>query len=432
MVIHHLALRFYSRGENVNLARWLGSEAPPGRQNVSFPKMRDQTEQKLLENELQRAAKEIADMNQRKDEFLATLAHELRNPLAPIRAGLELMSLAKNDPETLENTRRKMERQTKQLITIVDDLLDISRITRGRLNLRKFHIKLDDIIQTVVESSRPLIEEASHELIVEVPEQPIYVHADPNRLAQALSNLLNNAAKFTPDGGRIWLAAERRNGEVAISVRDTGIGIPEDMLEQIFEMFTQVDRWQGKSQVGLGLGLTLVKSLVQLHGGSIHVTSAGSGRGSTFTIRLPIVPDEAREKHDAPIEQEAEKPAGLRVLVVDDSKPAADTLSKVISLLGNDVRTAYNGEQALSWTEEFQPQVILMDIGMPGMNGYEAAQRIRQQSNGNNILLIALTGWGQASDRDRTKEAGFDHHIVKPAEPAQLRHLLIEAKTRFS
>ncbi|HVT26549.1 MAG TPA: CheR family methyltransferase, partial [Lacipirellulaceae bacterium] len=418
--------RFYAMGITTALRDDKG-------QLIGFMKvMRDQTEQKQLEDELQHVAADLADINNRKDEFLATLAHELRNPLAPIRAGLELMSLAKDDPEILENTRLMMERQTKQLVNLVDDLLDVSRITRGKLSLRKFHVKLDDIIQIVIESSRPHIQAASHELIVNVPAEPIYLHADPNRLAQALSNLLNNAAKFTPDGGRIWLTAEQQNGEVCISVKDTGIGIPNDMLEQIFEMFTQIDRWQHKSDVGLGLGLTLVKSLIELHGGSINVTSEGAGRGSTFSVRLPVASKEALEKRDSPDDVPADKPASLRVLVVDDSKPAADTMSKVIALFGNDVRTAYDGKQALALTEEFQPQVILMDIGMPGMSGYEAAQRIRQQSNGNNILLIALTGWGQDSDRDRTKEAGFDHHIVKPADPSYLRHLLSEAKKRFA
>ncbi len=341
------------------------------------------------------------------------------------------MSLTKDDPETLENTRRMMERQTKQLVTLVDDLLDISPSLRGKLSLRKYRVKLDDVIQTVIESSRPHVEEANHHLNVEIPEEPIYLHADPNRLAQALSNLLNNAAKFTPDGGRIWLTAEQQNGEVSISIKDTGIGIPNDMLEQIFEMFTQIDRRESKSQVGLGLGLTLVKSLIELHGGRITVTSDGLGQGSTFTVHLPVVPPPSQEQKATPKTEASEKSAGLRVLVVDDSSPAADTLSKVISLFGNEVRTAYNGEQALALAQEFNPQVILMDIGMPGMNGYEAAQRIRQQSNGNNILLIALTGWGQDTDRDRTREAGFDQHIVKPADPSHLRHLLVEAKNRL-
>lgn len=382
----------------------------------------DITERKQAEAALQEA-------NRRKDEFLAMLAHELRNPLAPIRTGLELMTLVKNDPVTMEEIRGTMERQTRQLITLVDDLLDVSRITRGRLELRKCRVRLADVVQSAVEAARPLVDEASHHLAIELPEEPLYMDADPNRLAQVLSNLLNNASKYTPEGGRIWLTAQHVGDGVAIRIRDTGIGIPAEMFDRVFEMFTQIGGPQEQGYTGLGIGLTLVKTLVEMHGGSIEVQSDGVKQGSTFTVRLPLLAD-MLEDEVQPARQIDRASAGarLRVLVVDDNEAAARMLSMVVKTLGNDVRTASDGQQAVDLAAEFRPDVVLMDLGMPTMNGYDAARLIRRQPWGREIVLVALTGWGQDEYRQRTREAGFDHHFVKPAEPAELQQLFADLR----
>lgn len=378
--------------------------------------------------ELRRAEEAIREADRRKDEFLALLAHELRNPLAPIRTGLELMKMAKNDPQTLENTRTVMERQTKQLVTLVDDLLDVSRITRGKLELRKSRVKLADIVQSAIEAAQPFIEDADHELTVIVPDAPMYLNADPHRLAQVLSNLLNNAAKYTPDGGEITFSVERQGSDVLIQVRDTGIGIPAHMLDRIFEMFTQVDHSIEKSYSGLGIGLTLAKSLVEMHGGTIGVQSDGPEQGTTFSVRLPLL-------IDIPTVQPPAAPRDIgtaqerRVLVVDDNQAAASLLSSMVKMLGNDVRTAGDGAEAIDVADEFRPDIVLMDLGMHKLNGYDAARHIRKQPWGREMLLIALTGWGQDGDKRRTKEAGFDYHLVKPADPNELQTLLTRQRS---
>lgn len=362
----------------------------------------------------------IAD--RRKDEFLATLAHELRNPLAPIRTGLEVMKLSQDDPDTVEEMRQTMERQTQQLIALVDDLLDVSRITRGKFELRKSQVKMANVLQSAIETSKSFIIEARHDFSVSIPDVPIYLHADPHRLAQVVSNLLNNAAKYTPEGGQISLVVEPQDDIVLVSVTDNGIGIPAEMREQIFEMFAQIEHLADKAYAGLGIGLTLVRSLVELHDGQITVESQGRNRGSTFRVRLPILKTmtEAEQK-PAPV---ATSNGGGRVLIVDDNQAAAKMLGIVVKKLGNEVRCAGDGKEAIEVAAAFRPQVILMDIGMPKMNGYEAAQHIRQQAWGRDMALIALTGWGQEDDQRRTKEAGFDHHLTKPAEPADLKKLL--------
>ncbi|MEX1230495.1 MAG: PAS domain S-box protein [Planctomycetaceae bacterium] len=379
------------------------------------------------------AEESLREADRRKDEFLALLAHELRNPLAPIRSGLELIKYVKDDPVKLEETRETMERQTRQLISLVDDLLDVSRITRGKLELRKRAVKLAEVVQCAVDSSQPHIEEARHHLTVELPPQSLVLDADPNRLAQVFANLLNNAVKFTPDGGEIRLSATREGDELVVTVTDNGIGIPAEMRERIFEMFTQVDRQQEKVHTGLGIGLTLVKSLVGLHNGGIEVRSDGLGKGSEFTVRLPIIIDAPAEDVLSVQIASSEKKAATtlrRVLVVDDNKAAADMLSMVVKLLGNDVRTASDGRKAFEVAAEYRPDVVLMDIGMPIMNGFESAQAIRGQPWGKEIVLIALTGWGQDEDKRRSREAGFDQHLVKPPEPSQLRQILSEIEPR--
>jgi PAS domain S-box-containing protein len=389
---------------------------------VGFMKvMRDQTKQKHLERDLQQVAATLSEANRRKTEFLATLGHELRNPLAPIRTGLELMGMMADDPARLEEIRSMMERQVQQLVRLTDDLLDVSRITQGKLQLRKCQVALSDVIQSAVEASLPFIEEAGHKLVITTPPQPIFLDADPNRLAQVFSNLLSNSSKYTPEGGRIWLTAKRQESDVVVTVRDSGIGIPANMQANIFEMFTQIERPLEKGYQGLGIGLTLVKQLVEMHSGKVKVHSKGEGQGSKFSVRLPL----SAEPHTAKPQSAQDKAVGakLRILIVDDNKAAADMLGMVVKILGNDICIAYNGTQGVEAAAEFRPNVILTDLGMPEMDGYEAARHIREQEWGKDIILVALTGWGQDGDRQRTKEAGFDHHLVKPAEPAILQKL---------
>ncbi len=399
-----------------------------GANQTTMVVQRLRAEERLREQgeRLRELADRLSEADRRKDEFLATLAHELRNPLAPIRTGLEVMKLAKDDPATIEEIRCTMERQTNQLVMLVDDLLDVSRISKGKLELRKCRVKLADVVQSAVEASRPFIVEFNHELTVAIPEQPIFLDADPNRLAQVLSNLLNNSTKYTPEGGRIRLSSEQQGSDVVISVEDNGLGIPSTMLERIFEMFAQIDRPHEKGYTGLGIGLSLVKSLVEMHAGRIEVYSEGTGKGSVFSVRLPILHEPSGEDC-APSHSDGspQKTTNKRkVLVVDDNKAAATMLSMVVRMLGNDVRKAHDGKEGIEVAEEFMPDVILMDIGMPKMNGYDAARHIRRQPWSNGMMLVALTGWGQEEDKIKTKDAGFDHHLVKPAEPAAIQNLL--------
>ena len=381
-------------------------------------------------DQLKRAQEALRDADRRKDEFLATLAHELRNPLAPIRAGLEVMKLAGSDPATVETARCTMQRQTQQLIALVDDLLDVSRITLGKLELRMCRVAAADIVQSAVEASQPIIDEAGQELCVMLPAYPLDLHADPHRLEQVLANLLNNAAKYTPEGGHIWLSAQQERNDVVFSVKDTGLGISVEMQDRIFELFTQVDRPLEKGYQGLGIGLTLAKSLVEMHGGSISVRSAGLNQGTEFRVRLPVVAG-ASPVEPMPDVSHANNPAGrLRILVVDDNKAAANMLSIVIKMLGNEVRTAGDGQEAIEVAAQFRPDLILMDLGMPKMNGYEAARRIREQRWGRKMKLVALTGWSQHEYVRRTKEAGFDDHLVKPVEPACLENLFSKIRRK--
>jgi CheY-like chemotaxis protein len=293
--------------------------------------------------------------------------------------------------------------------------------------LRKCRVELADVVQSAVEASKPFIDESGQELSVAIPDSPIYLDADPHRLAQVLSNLLNNAAKYTPEGDNIWLAAERQGSDVVLSVRDDGLGIPAEMLDRIFEMFAQIERPMEKGYTGLGIGLTLVKSLVEMHGGRIEVHSDGPGCGSTFIVRLPVLvetPD--RDRQPVRPGEENTPHTKRRVLVVDDNGAAAKLLGMVVRMLGHEVRTASDGRQGVELAAEYLPDVVLMDLGMPRMNGYEAAQHIRRQPWGERMMLVALTGWGQEEDKKRTKEAGFDRHLVKPAEPSELQALFAE------
>ncbi len=392
---------------------------------------RDITERKEWEEGLRRLAADLSEADRRKDEFLATLAHELRNPLAPIRNGLQILRLAGDDRSAAEEARMLMERQVAHMVRLIDDLLDVSRITRGKLELRRERVELAAVVQVAVETSRPLVESAGHELSVTMPARPIVLDADPTRLAQVISNLLNNAAKYTEPGGQIALVVERRGGEAVVTIRDNGVGIPAEMLPRVFDMFAQVDQSLEKSQGGLGIGLTLVQRLTQMHGGSVEARSDGRpGLGSEFQVRLPIEAEATARPAARPASPLPLGPSpSLRILIVDDNLDSARTLARLLRLLGHRTFTAHDGGEALEVAEEERPDVVLLDIGLPVLNGYDVARQIRQRPWGRDIQIIALTGWGQESDRQRSKESGFDHHLVKPIDPDALRGLLLGPTT---
>jgi PAS domain S-box-containing protein len=382
------------------------------------------------EERLQRLAAELAETDRRKTEFLATLAHELRNPLAPISNGLQLMRMASCDPQAQERAREMMERQLRQLVHLVDDLLDIARISSGKVHLKKERVVLKSVLNGAVESSMPLVSAAGHTLVLDIPDEDLELVADPIRLGQVVSNLLNNAAKYTPGGGRIELAVQRERNELAIAVSDSGIGIAPDALPHLFEMFSQVGNDRNRSQGGLGIGLALVRSLVELHGGSVGAQSAGVGQGSKFTVRLPLA---SRAAAGAPIHApaaETHSPAQFRVLVVDDNVDAAESLAELLDLAGHATRIAHDGEEALRTAYEFLPEVVFLDIGMPGKDGYEVAKELRQKPETQQAVLVALTGWGARDDRARSRKAGFDHHLTKPAGLAAVEELLTRIETR--
>jgi PAS domain S-box-containing protein len=379
----------------------------------------DITEKKKNEHEMREASR-------RKDEFLAMLAHELRNPLAPIRNAIQVLrSLAAHDAQ-LEWARDVIHRQLQHLTRLVDDLLDVSRITQGKITLRKEKVELAGVVARAVETSRPLIEARRHQLSVALPSEPIWIEGDSTRLAQVIGNVLNNAAKYTEEAGRIWLSASSAGGEVVLRVRDSGVGIPADVLPRVFDLFTQADRSLDRSQGGLGIGLTLVRNLVEMHGGRVEALSAGSGHGSEFVIHLPVL---VQEKRAAEIERPANldqtaRSVSLRILVVDDNLDSAESLALLLQFGGHDVRMAHEGETALDTAFAFLPQVVVLDIGLPKMDGYEVARRLRQQPAMRHSFLVALTGYGQDEDRQRSKDAGFDHHLVKPVDPSELQSLL--------
>lgn len=367
----------------------------------------------------------LKEADRRKDEFLATLAHELRNPLAPIRNAVQILK-AKGPPDPeLQWGREVIDRQVQVMARLLEDLLDVSRISRNRLELRKERVELITLVEAALETSRPVIEAGSHELTVTLPPEAIQLEADPLRLAQVLANLLNNAAKYTEEGGRIRLSAERQGSDVIVSVKDNGIGIIAEMLPRIFDIFAQSPRALLRSPGGLGIGLSLVKGLVELHGGSIEARSEGADRGSEFVVRLPVAVATPLPAAAPPKEDEEPKPAAkCRILIVDDNQDSADSLAMLLKIKGYEVGTAYDGEQAVEAAGTLRPDVVLLDIGMPKLNGYDACWRIRQQPWGQGMFLIALTGWGQEEDRRRTEEAGFNEHMVKPVDPPALMTLL--------
>ena len=367
----------------------------------------------------------LKESDRRKDEFLAILAHELRNPLAPIRNAVQIYRAKGLPVPELQWATEVIDRQAHQMTRLVDDLLDVSRITKGKIELRKERVELAVVVNSAVEASRPLIEKWGHGLTVTIPPQPIQIEADPTRMAQVLSNLLNNAAKYMDQGGRIWVIAERQSDHVLIRVKDTGIGIPTETLPRIFDMFTQVDRSLERSEGGLGIGLTLVQRLVEMHGGTVEARSDGPGKGSEFVVRLAVAEVKDQGPQGAACDDEkGAAPARRRILVVDDNRDAADSLGMLLRMMGNEVHTAYDGLEAVGAAAAFQPDVVLLDLGLPKLDGYEAARRIREQDGGTDMVLVAVTGWGQEEDRRRSKEAGFDHHMTKPVEFAALQKLL--------
>jgi CheY-like chemotaxis protein/nitrogen-specific signal transduction histidine kinase len=377
------------------------------------------------------AEKALLDADRRKDEFIATLSHELRNPLAPIRNSLELLEREACDDAIQKQSRSVIKRQVEQMTRLVEDLLDISRVTRDKIELRKEVVDLAAIIKGSIEISRPAIDSAGHELKIILPEQPVLVKVDPGRMAQVFSNLLNNASKFTDRCGIIEIEAKRAGTDVIVSVRDNGIGIPCEELAHVFDMFRQVDQSLEKSHGGLGIGLTLVRRLVELHGGTVNAQSEGPGKGSEFIVRLPVA--KGAEKKVRKQNDKNEKNAAIpkfRVLVVDDNRDSGHTLSLLLKIKGHEVRTAGDGLEAVATAKEFRPDIILMDVGMPNLNGYEATQRIRETSWGKDIMIVALTGWGQPSDVVRSIEAGCSAHLVKPVVFSELERLMATAKNK--
>jgi PAS domain S-box-containing protein len=377
------------------------------------------------ESERRRAELALQNADRRKDEFLATLAHELRNPLAPICMGLEFLKMSGDDPGSAANVRTIMERQAQHMVRLIDDLLDVSRITRGKLELRRSQVELAVIVHDAVAATRHMFDEAGHQFFVRLPDAPVRLYADGNRLTQVLTNLLNNAAKFTPREGRIELTAKHAGGEVFLELADSGIGIPTDKLDRVFEMFTQIHDPSEFAQAGLGIGLTLVKRLVEMHGGHIEVQSRGRNQGTTFVVRLPTLSEPAAVLGST-TDHTIAKPVLIRrrVLVVDDNADALESLSYLVTRMGGEVRQAHDGLEALEVGRAFGPDIVLMDLGMPNMNGFDAARRMREEPWGREVVLVATTGWGQDDDRRRSAEAGFDRHLVKPVAIAALREVL--------
>jgi len=365
--------------------------------------------------------KQLKEADRRKDDFLATLAHELRNPLAPIRTGVGILRMVVTEPRA-QAIVPMIERQLHHLTRLLDDLLDVSRITRGKIALHMECVDLRDCVQAAVEASHEPIERMGHEFMVSLPQEPVWIEADPVRLAQIVSNLLNNAARYTPQAGRITLTLTQHGHLAELIVSDNGIGIPTERLDTVFDMFTQLESHAHHPQAGLGIGLSLVKGLVTLHGGTIHAHSDGAGRGSEFRINLPVTDLRPAVAVSARVIEPT--PRRLKVLVVDDNPDAASSLATLVELLGHDVRTTYEGDAAIRLAETFRPHVLLLDIGMPGIDGYETCRRIRQNRWSKDMRCIAVTGWGQDEDRHRSAAAGFDEHLVKPVEPALLERVL--------
>ncbi len=418
-----------TENESVAMGRWFDVYATrlgePGSKQVACL-FNDITVRKRAEVDLRRLADDLAEQDRRKTEFLATLAHELRNPLAPLRNGLHLLARAGGDAERFARARDMMERQLVQMVRLVDDLLDVARITRGKVELKRERVAVQSVVANAVETAMPSMEAARHALSLDLPAQPLMLDADPIRLAQVVGNLLNNAAKYTPRGGSIRVTARLEEGEAVLSVSDNGIGIPSESLSSVFDMFTQVGRNMERAQGGLGIGLTLVRRLVELHGGTASVYSAGVDRGSEFTLRLPLAATDEPAAASPAVVAASTPPRSLRILVADDNVDAAESMAGLLEMSGHTTRLAHDGFQAVRAAVEFRPHVAFLDIGMPGKNGYEVAQSLRQEPELGAVLLVALTGWGSEDDRALSRQAGFDRHLTKPAELEAIERMLDE------
>ena len=390
---------------------------------------RDVTERRRLEDNLRKLANDLAETDRRKNEFLATLAHELRNPLAPISNMMEVVKRGGSNGELLKQAHETIERQLAQMVRLVDDLLDLNRITHDRLELRRSDVELATVIQQAVEVARPLIDAAGQKLTIDLPDESIYLNADSARLAQVFGNLLNNSCKYTRPNGAISLRATRNgNDEVLVSVKDNGAGIPSDKIDSIFDMFMQVDRSSDRTQEGLGIGLTLVKRLIEMHGGSIEARSAGEGQGSEFVVHLPIIDKPAVTFSPVPYVA-PDSSAQRRILIVDDNHDSADSLAMLFEITGNQTYLAHDGVEAIESIEKYRPEVVVLDIGLPKLDGHEVCRRVREQPWGKDIIIIALTGWGQEDDRRKSEEAGFNGHLVKPVDYDKLLELLASCKS---
>jgi PAS domain S-box-containing protein len=387
----------------------------------------DITERRRLEDDLRRLATDLSNADRRKNEFLATLAHELRNPLAPMSNMLEVVKRTDGDAEILKRAHDTLERQLGQMVRLVDDLLDLNRITHDRLELRRSEVELSSVIQQAVEVAGPLLDASKHELTIDLPAEPVYLNADRARLAQVFGNLLNNSCKYTRPNGSILLSAKRIDGEVVVSVKDNGAGIPQDKLGSIFDMFMQVDGTADRAQGGLGIGLTLVKRLAEMHGGSIEAKSDGEGQGSEFVVRLPVISKPAAAQL-GPGTTPGQSPE-RRILIVDDNVDSAESLAMLLEITGNKTFVAHDGAEAVEAIEKHRPEVVLLDIGLPKLDGHEVCRHVREQPWGKDIVIIALTGWGQEDDRRRSKAAGFDGHLVKPVDYDKLLALLSASTT---
>ena len=380
---------------------------------------------------LRRKQEELSELHHRKDEFLAMLSHELRNPMTPILNAVQLLRLQKNENQLQHQARTIIERQMTQLTRLVDDLMEVSRITTGRVQLRHDQVVMSGIVEHAVEATRPLMDQRRQELTVSLPPQPIWLNADAARLKQVVVNLLTNAAKYTADGGQIWLSVLQEGDECTLRLRDTVVGIAPEFLPRIFDLFTQAERSLDRSQGGLGIGLALVQRLVEMHQGSVEAYSV-LGHGSEFVVRLPVVLTPASQPPSTSLKTAEPTGPSLRVLVVDDNVDTAQTLAMLLEMSGHDVRTAYTGPNALEATLDYRPNVVLLDIGLPGLNGYEVAKRIRQQPVLHNIVLVAVTGYGQEADRQLSQESGFDHHLVKPTDFGKVQQILATISEKAS
>jgi PAS domain S-box-containing protein len=394
------------------------------RELIGFAKVtRDLTERRKVE------ALEAAD--RQKNEFLAMLAHELRNPLAPISNGLQILKLQRVDAATVQQTTEMMERQVLHLVHMVDDLLDVSRVITGKLTFHKQPVEIAAVIQLAIEESRSAVDARGHELMLSVPARPIIVDADLNRLAQVIANLVENAAKYTDEPNQIWLSVERLADEAVIRIRDVGIGIAAEILPTIFDLFVQADNSLARPRGGLGIGLNLAKRIMELHGGSVQASSAGLGQGSEFTVHMPISKSGVASTSAKPVlSSKFVDMKKRRILVVDDNVDAAVTTAALLQGWGHEVQAAYSGEVALEKVRSFEPEIVLLDIGMPGMTGYDVARRLRTEPSAQGIIIVALTGYGQGADLKRSWDAGFDYHFTKPPDPVQLESLLASPQLR--